>query len=112
MVTLFQKLTAGPIPDAEHVNPPMIRTVYTFDIAGPVAALVEQAEHASFYGIHAGTREAGQARRAIIDAVTPIINGLDALACSLYIRQARSASTEGTPTPYRAEIEVEVDSLT
>ena len=111
MVTLLQKLTAGPIPDAEHVNPPMIRTVYTFDITGPVAALVEQAEHTSFYGIHAGTREAGQARRAITDAIIPIINGLDTLACSLYIRQARSISTEGTPIPYRAEITVDVDSL-
>ena len=78
-------------------------------ITGLAAAAVEQANRASFYGIHGNKPECSAAMRAItphatdaVEAVCPDWNGY-------IIRKAHTIDTDGTKTPYMAEITIDID---
>ena len=104
--------TRFPVVDARavYLDPSWGIIDYLFTVEGPTAYAVERAERASFYGIHSTTRpEAGTAHRLICDAVTAFLdaNGIDYYGYR--IMDAHSVNTDGTPTPYRAEVYIRVD---
>lgn len=81
----------------------------TTTITGLAAAAVEQANHASFYGIYGRAPECAAAMRAImpyaraaVEAACPDWNGY-------IIRKARTIDTTGTQTPYMAEVTIDID---
>ena len=81
----------------------------TIAIRGLAAAAVEQAARASFYGIHGNTLEAAAAMRAVL----PLAENAVSAACpawnSFTVTAARVIDTDGTPVPYAAEIDIEID---
>lgn len=85
------------------------KRVQMYTVTGPVAALIEAANHASFYGVNAGTREAAAARRAISDTLHPFLDEYMPTWAWYNILRAKSEDTSGTPTPYKATVIIEVD---
>lgn len=79
-------------------------TQETITVYGITAAEVEIALHDSFYGIFGNTTSSRIARRDCYEAVRKHLksNGTD--YNWFIIDTAESVNTDGTPTPYQAEI--------
>lgn len=93
-------------------EPGIFHTRFSFTVEGSAAHAIENAQRASFYGIHGNIREAAQARREILKAVTAWLDVHAPAWTAYYVEAAEVISTDGTPTPYRAKIEITVDHLT
>lgn len=87
------------------------RTRFSFTVEGSAAHAVENAQRASFYGIHGNTPEAAQAQREIQEAVTAWLDVHAPRWSAYYVESAEAINTDGTPTPYRAKIKITVDHL-
>ena len=110
--------TISPITSAEKgtTHSPhefgIFRTRFSFTVEGSAAHAIENAQRASFYGIHGNTHEAAQAQREIQEAVTVWLDENAPAWTAYYVEAAEAISTDGTPTTYRAKIEITVDHQT
>lgn len=78
-------------------------------VYGVVAAEIETAEHASFYGIDGTKHACIQARISTEKTIEKYLDKKGIEWNSFYILSARSINTEGEKTPYKAYITFEVE---
>ena len=90
----------------------IFRTRFSFTVEGSAAHAIENAQRASFYGIHGNTREAAKAQREIQEAVTAWLDVHAPSWSAYYVESAEAVDTDGTPTPYRAKVCATVDHPT
>lgn len=103
--------TKNPTPTG-YTSPDGTRhAVAEFILTGIPAALVEQAEHAHFYGIHADGQTAAVARRELSNEISGYLDAHFPGYTAFNILRAKPEDTDGEPTPYRARIVVEIDYL-
>lgn len=103
--------TKNPTPTG-YTSPDGTRhAVAEFILTGIPAALVEQAEHAHFYGIHADGQTAANARRELSNEISGYLDAHFSGYTAFNILRAKPEDTDGEPTPYRARIVVEIDYL-
>jgi len=76
----------------------------TIEVIGPTAAMVLQAYHSSFYGIHGDGIDCAKARKACYDRVSAYLDNVGIKWNSLSLIWAKPIDTDGTKTPYKAEI--------
>lgn len=109
IVSAEKGTTRGPFMECE----PIYRTRFFFTLGGLTAHAIEQAQRASFYGIHGNTPEAAQARRATQEAIRGWMNGNAPAWTAYYIESAQAMPTTGRDG-YRATVTVTVtaDHLT
>lgn len=110
------KTTFSPIISAEKgatcgpfdQGGPVYRTQLTFTLAGLTAHTIEQAQRASFYGIHGNTPAASQAMRATQEAVTAWMDEHATSWTTYCVESAQAMPTTGREG-YRATVTVTVD---
>ena len=104
--------TKNPTPTGYTSPDGTKHAVAEFILTGITAALVEQAEHAHFYGIHADGQTAANARRELSNEISGYLDAHFPGYTAFNILRAKPEDTDGEPTPYRARIVVEIDYLT
>lgn len=87
------------------------RTQIAFTLAGLTAHAIEQAQRASFYGIHGNNPEAAQAMRAIQEAVTAWMDEHAPSWTTYCVESAQALPTTGREG-YRATVTITADHLT
>lgn len=113
------KTTFSPIISAEKGTTcgpfdqggPVYRTQLTFTLAGLTAHAIEQAQRASFYGIHGNNPEAAQAMRATQEAVTAWMDEHAPSWITYCVESAQAMPATGREG-YRATVTVTADHLT
>lgn len=113
------KTTFSPIISAEKGTArgpfdqggPVYRTQITFTLAGLTANAIEQAQRASFYGIHGNTPAAAQAMRATQEAITAWMDEHAPSWTTYYVESAQAMPATGREG-YRATVTVTADHLT
>lgn len=81
----------------------------TIIVTGLTAAAIEEAEHASFYGIHGDNEHAYQAQRSARKAIKSYIEANKINWQSAQIISANSIDTTGTKCPYKARLTFDVE---
>lgn len=99
--------TSGPFAEGD----PIYRTRFSFTLGGLTARAIEQAQRASFYGIHGNTPEAAQATRETQKAVTAWMDEHAPAWTAYYIESAQAMPTTGRDG-YRATVTITADHLT
>lgn len=107
IVSAEKGTTSGPFMEGE----PIFRTRFSFTLGGLTAQAIEQAQRASFYGIHGNTPEAAQAMRATRDAITEWMHDNAPAWTAYYIESAQAMPTTGRDG-YRATVTITADHLT
>lgn len=113
------KTTFSPIISAEKGTArgpfdqggPVYRTKLTFTLAGLTAHAIEQAQRASFYGIHGNTPAAAQAMRATQEAITAWMDEHAPSWTTYRIESAQTLPTTGREG-YRATVTITADHFT
>lgn len=99
--------TSGPFDQGG----PVFRTKFTFTMAGLTAHTIEQAQRASFYGIHENTPAAAQAMRATQEAVTAWMDDRAPSWTAYCVESAQALPTTGHEG-YRATVTITADHTT
>jgi len=107
IVSAEKGTTSGPFMEVE----PIYRTRFFFTLGGFTAHAIEQAQRASFYGIHGNTPEAAQAMREMQKAVTAWMDEHAPAWTAYYIESAQAMPTTGRDG-YRATVTITADHLT
>lgn len=107
IVSAEKGTTRGPFLECESIY----RTRFFFTLGGLTSHAIEQAQRASFYGIHGNTPEAAQAMREMQNAITAWMDEHAPAWTAYYIESAQAMPTTGRDG-YRATVTVTADHLT